>query len=733
MLRIGNCKNVILNRQVRFAFLTLTLLIAHPLGNTLAQKQKSQSLEQKLNEPPQEPSDDVLRISTDLVQTSVAVFDKRGKFVDNLGPENFELYVDEKPHALLFFERVINGIRDPLKSDSTARQAQQSQKLANAESAGRLVLFFVDDLHLSAESITRSRNMLLNYIEKQMGESDQAIIASPCGQIGFLQQLADDKDVLRAAVERLKYRPTPMQDTDRPTMSVYQALAIERNDESVLKYFENVLLSSVLAAQAKINPRMARDAAERMTRSRAGRIVRQADFTITQTLASLNSFVRSSAQVPGRKVVVFISDGFLVNPQHPDARNRLQRITDAAARTGAVIYAIQASGLTTSFPDASSDAVSLDGDTGRLMGEDIASQDPLTELAADTGGRALLNANDLNRSMANALKESNDYYLLAWRPDTELLQQKGFHHIRVGIKGHPDLTVMVNRGLFSEERPAVVNARAQAQKPQGSSLIDELAAAIRGSVGNDRLKTYLTVNYMDAPKRGGYLSILMQMQTPVSAANDQRSVAFDVAGVVYDDSGKVTGSFVNRLNAADPKAENITYLDELNIKPGLYQVRVAARDERGRIGTATQWIKVPNLSSHQLALSSLLIGERDAAGTATASNKVQSQKAQLRVDRRFATASRLRFLTYVYNAARSAGSASPQLEVHFEIFHNNQTIVSTTPRKIETTGIDDLDRIPYAGELSLFSMPRGHSILRVTVTDRVAGRSASQQVAIEIE
>ena len=87
-------------------------------------------------------------------------------------------------------------------------------------------------------------------------------------------------------------------------------------------------------------------------------------------------------------------------------------------RTGAVLYTVQASGLSTSFADASSDAVLISGvGNGRVAGEDTASQDPLTQLAADTGGKALLNANDLTTGLKSALRESNDYYLLAWRPE----------------------------------------------------------------------------------------------------------------------------------------------------------------------------------------------------------------------------------------------------------------------------------------------------------------------------
>jgi hypothetical protein len=54
-------------------------------------------------------SDDVLRIKTELVQTDVSVFDKQGRFVEGLRPEQFLLTINGKPLPISFFERVSTG------------------------------------------------------------------------------------------------------------------------------------------------------------------------------------------------------------------------------------------------------------------------------------------------------------------------------------------------------------------------------------------------------------------------------------------------------------------------------------------------------------------------------------------------------------------------------------------------------------------------------------------------
>jgi VWFA-related protein len=703
----------------------------------VAQEQKksttSQTLERKLDEQQQQEPEDVVRVRTDLVQTSVSVFDKRGKFVDNLRADDFELRVDNSPSSVLFFERVVNGAT--VESTNENRSNRSSPREFTPADATRTVVFFIDDVHLSSESISRTRKMLTNYVDNDMGEDDQVLITSSSGQIGFLQQLTSDKDVLHAAIERIRYKPQTLFDSEHPRMSVFQALAVERGDEEVSTYFEDVLLRDQLAAVYRNNPSLARDTAQKMTKARADRIIHSSDSVVTQTLAALRSAVLSTSGLRGRKLVIFVSDGFLVNNQHPDIRDRLQRITDAAVKSGAVMYTIQAGGLTTDFPDASSDAMLIAGTgTGRILGEDIAVQDPLTELAADTGGKALLNANELNPGVRRALAESNDYYLLAWRPEPGR-DNKNFHHVDVSVKNHSKYSVQVQHGFFSNEpfaQPAAATtAKSEKEKPKlvNGFPMDEMIAAIRGKIERGPLQTNLLVNYTDVPLKGGQLSVLMQADRPAQNGA-MTSGPIDVAGVVYDDSGKVVGSFVEALKpevASATQGKHLTYLNQFDVKPGLYQVRVAARDTDGVSAMSMQWITVPDLNTHQLALSSLLLGERDSAG-----NDAQAEKAQLKVDKRFLRNSRLRVLAYIYNASNDTSGQPARLTARIDIFSGNRAVVSTPTFAVDRSNAPDQTRIPYAGELNLSNLSKGRYRLRLTVIDLHTKSFATQQTNFEI-
>src|SRR2546421_4985680 len=111
---------------------------------------------------PKTQDEDVLRINADLVQTAITVIDKNGRFVDGLDRGQFELTVDGKPRPISFFERVTAGsAREEqlgLRNESGASPTKAAASPASVR--GRTIVFFIDDLHLSADSMIRSKQML---------------------------------------------------------------------------------------------------------------------------------------------------------------------------------------------------------------------------------------------------------------------------------------------------------------------------------------------------------------------------------------------------------------------------------------------------------------------------------------------------------------------------------------------------------------------------------------------
>src|SRR5436305_14960737 len=160
-------------------------------------------------------------------------------------------------------------------------------------------------------------------------------------------------------------------------------------------------------------------------RSRAEQIVAHNTPISPQTLGGLQNLLRMSAQLPGRKLVYFISDGFAFNSGETDVRDRIRRVIDAALRAGVVVYTLDAHGLSTGMMDMGDTGLdTLPDPTGQIRNSSsnlLAYQEPLRTLAADTGGSALLNTNALANAIKKPLQETSIDYLLAWRPAQEEL------------------------------------------------------------------------------------------------------------------------------------------------------------------------------------------------------------------------------------------------------------------------------------------------------------------------
>lgn len=683
--------------------------------------------------------DETVRIETELIQTGVMVFDRQGRFVEGLRQEDFELTVEGKQAPLSFFERVAGGPPPPPPASSAVRAAPggSGPGAARGAASARTVIFFADDLHLSFEDRRRATDLIKHFIDEELTEEDSAAVVSSSGRVGFLQQFTDNPAVLRAAAARLgDDRTREAGDRMRPPMSEYEAQLIDRYDPQVTEEFAIEILKEGLA--------LTKEAAVQLARSRARTLLRMAANVSRNTLYALEQTLRRSAQLPGRKIVLLISDGFLLDTSNTDSSLRLRRITDAAARANAVVYTFDAKGL-----DAAPLRSASPGATRVQSGERFEMQDPLSSIAEGTGGRFVRNTNNMRPALSGALAEASRYYLLAWRPDPELRGKNRFRRVEVRVKGRPELTVRLQGGYLEEEpkeaRPAQAEAKnvkagaAPAAPPDPAK--EQMRAAINSLAPQTGLPTALALNYFEGPA-GPMLTASVRVEgsaVEYARAGEQFRADVDVAGVLYDSKGKVVETFGQRMSLSAPAARfeagprpNVFYNYESKLAPGLHQVRVAARDAKsGRVGSAVQWVEIPDLSARRLALSSLIVGEATAAAARRPTDPPpESATAEISVDRRFERTSALRYLVFVYNA-RAAGAA-PDVTLQTQIFGGGRELFAAPPARVSAEG-QEASRLAYAAEVPLAGLPPGRYTLRVTVNDRAAKATAAQRVGFTIK
>jgi VWFA-related protein len=706
-----------------FLGLQLTLLLTGLIAVAQTQPKPAASPEQ---------SEDVVKIFTDLRQTDVMVFDAKGKFVDGLNREDFELRVDGRPTPITFFERVEAGAGNEEAQWLAARERPSSstEKETTPTTYGRKVLFFVDDIHLSPTSIVQARDLIGKYLTYEHTENDEVQIVSASGRVGFFQQLTDNKIVLRKAAERLTYFQRTGKDYDLPPMSPYNAFQIERGDTDTLDYFVDEVL--------KRNRLIPRSQAVDIVRSRAANIMRQSSQWVLKTLSALDQTIRDAATVPGRKLLFFISDGFLVNSNYTDMSNAIRSLASNAARAGVVIYSIDARGLVVTLVD---DGTGGDP-SGRLLrasqGEVFAFQDPLNALAQDSGGRALFNNNDLYKAVDNGLKETSFYYLLGWTPERTDDNPTKFRRIELAVIGRPELIVRVRKGSFNLATPK--------PKRLGTAKVESVEAklqeALVAKIPVRELPVSMALSYVDTPDKGPSLSVSMEIPTEVLSSNaeaEKLSASVDFAGAVFDQEGKSTTTFGQKVTlgeALKTDGRRLKYTHTVFPNPGLYQVRVAARDAlSGRVGTAKSWIEIPNLARKKLTLSSIVVGERLAASNAevVGGGRLFSNQIPLNISRRFKPDSFLRCLVFVYNASRAGTERLADVAIQVQVLRNNKPVITTPVKQIPTQPGQDQDRLPYASEISLKGLAPGRYILSISAIDRAARTSASESVRFDVQ
>jgi len=543
---------------------------------------------------PAKPSpspDEVIRVETNLAQTDVIVVDKKGQVVSGLKPPDFELRVDEKIQPITAFDEVISGSSIEGKGlDSTpALKANAKASAAeNPEQRSRpFIFFFVDDVHLSADGFTRARSLLMDFLNNQMKPNDRVAIVSTSGQIGFLQQLTDNKSVLREAIARLapRYDPEAMPATHVIISEADANMVANHSDRGLFGY----LVAATMQEYQMSNPLNA----IMMVKNRVNQINQQGKIAEYLTLIALENLIRSTAPLPGRKVVFFVSDGFVVDLKRSNGALIIQRVAERSAAVGAVVYALDtranvfgaaADVSRNDYPDFSTST------TWRSLVENKAPQEPLETLADQTGGRAYLNSNALADGVSDALAENASYYLLGWRPDGK--QQAGRSNIEVRVIGRRDLKVRTRRRYFdlSQSQPT------RAQTSATSSPENELKSAL-GSLYPRRDVPTTVSAVITSTDKDRALEVSMRIDgSMLSFEGAKEPAVVDVLGAAIDDRG-VCSTFKQKLDVPRDVAARDRFVQwkrVLPLPPGLYQVRVAVRDRRsGRVGSAMTWIEIP--------------------------------------------------------------------------------------------------------------------------------------------
>jgi VWFA-related protein len=747
--------------KIRRAFsLTLLLLVASII--VCAQQPQQQTQDQE----------DVVRISTNLVQIDAVVTDKNGNLVTDLKPEDFVITEDDKPQQITNFSYISteagatnNVMASPSAPvDKTRPTPPPPPMRLRPDQIKRTIALVVDDLGTSFESTYYVREALKKFVNEQMQPGDLVAIVRTSAGVGALQQFTSDKRQLYAAIERVRWYPSgrsgigafaPISSFDEPQTSTTR------------------LGRSTLETQSDTSTPSMDDQA---------RAFREEIFVVG-TLGAINYVVRGLKDLPGRKAVVLFSDGlpifqrdsgggFSSSGNSGRVLDALRRLADLSNRSSVVIYTMDARGLQTLGLTAADDTSGLSPNQleTRLSDRRTAyfeSQNGLNYLAQQTGGIFIHDTNDLVRGLRRVLNDQRGYYLIGYRPDESTFDAKGgrarFHKWDVKVK-RPGLNVRFRKGFLGVPED---ETRVRARTPR-----EQILTALMSPFGAGGVPVRLTSLFGNDARLGSYMRSLLYIDaralTFMAKPDGWQEAVIDLVAITFDANGQPVeqNARTNTLRLRGETMERvlrdgIVYFINFPVKkPGAYQMRVAVRDTAtAKVGSASQFIEVPDIKKNRLALSGVIVSgyEAEAKPSATTGNNSlnrpgalspqtalpsaaakanasatrspdDAEGAQTKLDaqtspavRRFRRGMALQYGYIIYNAQIDRATQRPQLETQVRLFLDNKEVFVGKLLPLDVSKQPDLKRIASGGALQLGSrMQPGEYQLQVIVTDKLA-------------
>jgi VWFA-related protein len=643
--------------------------------------------------PPQQTGDqdEVVKINTNLVQVD-AVVTKDGKPVTGLTADDFEIFEDGRQQTITSFAYISNVPSLAAQPDKKTPASAAPYAPIKPDEPHRTVAFVVDDLGLSAESLNQVKRQLRKFIAEDLQPNDLVAVLRTSGELGALQQFTNDKRLLTRAVDHLRWNYC-----SRAGVNVIPQVADHQNGTPICG-FRSILI----------------------------------------TMKSIRFIIDAMGYLPGRKSLVLMSDSMpqetqdefagggkakevgtmqvdamAMGPDSLDHTLSLYKIAEKAIRSSVVIYSVDTQGLqytgltaADNFRGSTAQMRDLMSTRSRML---INRREGGELIAKQTGGFQIRNSNSYQ--LDRIVEDQSGYYLLGYRPTGETFNRR-FHHIKAKVK-RSGMTLRTRFGFYGvseeEAKRAKPTPRDQANLALASPFmaqdidVDMSSFFINDSTAGSLVRSFIYIDSNDLTLTG---------------INGRHQGSIELHGVVFGENGaiveQVTRSATLSLSESDYqyiRNEGIRLSFDIPVKrSGAFQVRVAARDRpSSRIGSAGQYVLVPDLKNKKLAVSGILLAENGANQTITNPGAT-----------RFRTNSELYFACLLYNATNESGKLR-NLVMDVTLFRDDKKVHSVPETPIVASEQTDLSRVVVKGVLRLGpELEPGNYYLQIVITDKAA-------------
>jgi VWFA-related protein len=656
--------------------------------------------------------------STQLVVETVVVKDKSGQGIEGLTAKDFTVTEDGTPQVIKFFE-FQKLPEEPVPTPATAPgRVIPLKKYPNAqimpETAGktmykdrRLMVMYFDLTAMPVPDQVRSFAAAEKFIRTQMTSADlMALMMFSGGAVRVLQDFTDDRNRLLSLVETMIVGEDEDTDTTNDDSTSDNGAAFGQ-DDSEFNIFNTDRQLSALQTAAKM-------------------------------LSTLNE----------KKSLIYFASGLKLNGL--DNQAQLHATINAAIRAGVSFWPIDARGLVAEAPlgDATRGAP---GGRGMYTGASALavtnnfqqSQDTLWALAADTGGKALLDYNDLTKGIVQAQQAVSSYYIIGYYTTNAALDGK-FRRIKITLNGEVAAKLDFRQGYFSGKQFGKFTTAEKERQLEDALMLGDPVT---------ELTIALELDYFQLNRAEYFVPLIVKIpgsELALARKGGAERTLIDFIGEVKDEYGTTVSNVRDKVDiklsdstAAELAKRPIGYDTGFTLLPGKYNLKFLARDaETGRIGTYQTSFVIPNLNKEdkRIPISSVVLSSqrtdlreslytvgKDKGATAVNPLVQDGQKLIPSVTRVF---NKNRDM-YIYLQAYERDATSTRPLVAFVTFYRGQTKAFETPPLPVADGLDPKSKaVPLRFSVSLGKLPPGEYRCQVTVLDPGTQKAAFWQADV---
>ena len=555
------------------------------------------------------PSPYALRIETRLVDVGVVVRDAQGRAVAGLKQGDFQVVDDGKERAITSF--MVDAARARGKAaeaekaaveKGTAAPESSTARASNAARPPRFVVLFFDDANTNAGDLMHAQVAGRRFVKEALNPGDRVAIQTSSSA----QTLEFTADVARMVETIGRLRPHQrVPDSGLmacPRVTPYQAylIAVRFDGSALHAAVDETYACADQDPPPHVSSRPTQiDPVTQNVKGQADQTWERVRIVSESTLDAVDAAVESLAKMPGTRMLVLVSSGFLAGSME----RHQEGVVDRALRAGVVINALDAKGLYSEAPARPygeppamtmtkmpvSTFVFETSSVGDRLSELAA---PMATFAASTGGLFFHNNNDLDLAFRQIGVEPDVTYHLGFSPEDVAADGK-YHKLKVRLAAANPGVVQARPGYFAPERAAAPARKAPAE--------DTRARLDRAVMSEEILKGFPAAVSVKAGPPVSVTANVDVTQLRFLEQGGRRVQRLTFVAALLDAQGNLAaakeGSMELALTDATFARLSLTGLNAsltLEAPPGAYRLReVIQEGVDGRITTTTQAVQIP--------------------------------------------------------------------------------------------------------------------------------------------